>query len=88
MRTFWWLGLWLFVVLLMLCTGALIAGRALPPAEAVPELRQCDGMPCLLGIVPGKTGWEEAKKVVPNLSVKEMTLGITYSERAYGLTQM
>jgi hypothetical protein len=47
-----------------LCAVAIVIGRAQPQPELLRALGYCDGMPCYMGIVPGKTTWDEAVEIV------------------------
>jgi hypothetical protein len=51
-----------WMLMLVLCSGALIYGRASNQPNELQELGfgTCDGDPCFMGIVPGKTSWEDA----------------------------
>ncbi len=49
----------------LLCAGALLIGRNHPVQQDLLRfLSQCDGQPCYLGIVPGKTAWESALRTL------------------------
>src|SRR5437868_2333072 len=77
MRQFLRLVMLSYSLFIVLCGGVLIIGRAHPSPDLVPELRKCNGSLCYVGIIPGKTTWNDALillKNTPGLSFNISTL--------------
>jgi hypothetical protein len=78
-----------FGFLALLC-AAVIAGKAQPVVDPLPELQICSSGPCYLGIAPGKTTLDEAGKIIadtPYLQIQQPFYTAQYagkqSEPAY-----
>lgn len=54
--------------LALLCVAAIAAGREARAAAqgAIPDM--CDGLPCLMGLVPGRTPWVDARNSLAALN--------------------
>lgn len=61
-----------FVSLLLLCGSVVAVSRAQPLREPIPDLGECSGVPCYLGITPGSTAWEDV------LSLLSTRPGLTF----------
>jgi hypothetical protein len=62
-----------WMLMFVLCSGALIYGRASDQPNELQELGfgVCDGDPCFMGIVPGETKWEDAMAILRKYDVQE-----------------
>jgi len=63
------------LILMLLCAGAMAYGRnfVMPEDGRVNGFDRCDGAPCIVGITPGQTGWEEAHTVLASAEGIELT---------------
>lgn len=83
MRLFTSLTTYVGLGLVVLCAAAIVYGRvyAAPDDARVDGFRRCDGIPCLMGVTPGVTRWDEAHMLlasaqVINLSDKRIMFAI------------
>jgi hypothetical protein len=62
-----------WLLMIVLCSGALLYGRASNQSNELQDLGfgVCDGDPCFMGIVPGKTSWDEAKLILKPYNIKQ-----------------
>lgn len=63
-----WSTLLCTIVFCVLCSSAIVIGRLQPEQSFMPELQWCDGIPCYMGIILGKTTTDEFAKMVENRS--------------------
>ncbi len=58
------------LLFMLLCAGAMLIGRSnsVQP-ELFQYLKTCDGQPCYLGVVPGKTSWNDAVEIFENAHI-------------------
>jgi hypothetical protein len=53
----------LLIGMVLVCQAIILTGRILP-ARSTLGLGACDGQPCLQGIIPGKTAWLDAQRIL------------------------
>jgi hypothetical protein len=61
----------IFCGVLLLCAVLVGRARTEPAPKIIDGLGVCQGMPCYMGVIPGRTTLKEARVMMPNLSVLE-----------------
>lgn len=62
---------WLIVGFIVSLSGAIVVGRNWPSVTAH-DLQTCIGRPCVYGILPGQTTWEQAQQTFSNIQFVEV----------------
>src|SRR5690348_9609202 len=54
----------LSVILILLCSMAILVGHNQADLPFIPDVARCGGSLCYLGILPGKTLWDDGTKII------------------------
>lgn len=68
------LTIFLYMFTLTLCGAAIASGQRLAPADVRARgMGMCEGMPCLAGVVPGQTRWQDAQALLSTANGSEVS---------------